>query len=79
MLQPSLPSIESRRSWHVAFAAVAILACSFGSPWIMAVGLKVIAAEMGGARSYPALAVSLACVESMAAHAPVPVMGALPA
>jgi MFS family permease len=33
---------------------------SFGAPWITAVGLKPIAAEMGGARSVPALANSIA-------------------
>ena len=33
---------------------------SFGGPWITAVGLKAIAADTGGARSVPSLAVSLA-------------------
>ena len=35
------------------------LGMSFGAPWITAVGLKQIAAEMGDARSVPALASSL--------------------
>jgi MFS family permease len=33
---------------------------SFGGPWITAVGLKAIAADMGGARTVPSLATSLA-------------------
>ena len=39
--------------------ALACLGMSFGAPWITAVGLKSIAAEMGGVRSVPALAGSL--------------------
>ncbi len=53
-------SIESRASWVVASVALAILAISFGGPWIVVVGLKQIAAETGGARSVPALAGALA-------------------
>ena len=37
-----------------------LLGLSFGGPWITSVGLKAIAEEMGGARSVPALAGSLA-------------------
>lgn len=37
-----------------------MLATSFGALWIVAVGLKAIAADFGGARSEPALASSLA-------------------
>ena len=37
-----------------------LLGLSFGGPWITAVGLKEIAADTGGARQVPALAVSLA-------------------
>lgn len=39
---------------------LAILALSFGAPWIIIVALKLIAAETGGMRSVPALASSLA-------------------
>jgi MFS family permease len=53
-------SIESRASWVVASVSLAILAISFGGPWIVVVGLKLIAAETGGARSVPALAGALA-------------------
>ena len=53
-------SVESRASWVVASVSLVLLGMSFGAPWITAVGLKTIAAEMGGARSVPALANSLA-------------------
>ena len=53
-------SIETRTSWVVAGISLALLGFSFGGPWITAVGLKAIAEEMGGARSVPALASSLA-------------------
>ena len=57
---PSLPtSIETRQSWLVATAALAVLMMSFGAAWIVAVALKDIAAEAGGARSVPALAAAL--------------------
>ena len=53
-------SIETRDSWVVASVSLLLLGMSFGGPWITAVGLKEIAAESGGARSVPSLAVSLA-------------------
>lgn len=53
-------SIETRASWGVAVAALICLGMSFGAPWITTVGLKTIAAEMGDARSVPALASALA-------------------
>ena len=53
-------SIESRTSWVVATVSLLLLGMSFGGPWITAVGLKQIAADTGGARSVPSLAVSLA-------------------
>ena len=40
----------------VASVSFMLLGLSFGAPWIAAVGLKAIAADMGGARSVPALA-----------------------
>jgi MFS family permease len=60
MLQSPSHSIETRTSWAVASAALFVLAMSFGAPWITAVALKDIAGEVGGARSVPALATSLA-------------------
>ena len=59
-------SIETRTSWVVAAISLALLGMSFGGPWITAVGLKSIAAEMGGSRSVPALASSLAWFGSAA-------------
>jgi MFS family permease len=53
-------SVESKSSWIVASVVLAILALSFGAPWIVIVALKLIAAEIGGMRSVPALASSLA-------------------
>ena len=52
--------MRTRASWVVASVSLVLLGMSFGAPWITAVGLKTIAAEMGGARSVPALANSLA-------------------
>src|SRR5262249_60495132 len=53
-------SIETRTSWVVATVSVILLGLSFGGPWIVAVGLKAIAADMGGQRTAPALGGSLA-------------------
>jgi MFS family permease len=53
-------SIETRASWIVASLSLVMLGLSFGGPWITAVGLKEIAADTGGARQVPSLAVSLA-------------------
>src|SRR4029453_15062226 len=55
-------SIETKSSWVVATVALAILALSFGAPWITIVALKLIAAETGGLRSVPALASALAWI-----------------
>ena len=60
MLQSSPHSIETRASWITGLVALAILSVAFGGPWILTVALKEIAAEMGGARSVPALASFLA-------------------
>src|SRR5689334_25074944 len=59
MLQ-SPSSIETRDSWIVASVALLIMMMAFGAAWIIAVALKDIAAEAGGARSIPALASALA-------------------
>jgi MFS family permease len=55
-----VPSVETKASWTAATVALVILALSFGAPWITIVALKLIAAELGGLRSVPALATSLA-------------------
>jgi MFS family permease len=63
MLQ-SPSSIETRDSWIVASVALVIMMMAFGAAWIIAVALKDIAAETGGARSIPALASALAWLGS---------------
>jgi MFS family permease len=57
-------TIETRSSWIVASVSVALLSLSFGALWITAVGLKSVAADLGGARSAPSLANSLAWLGS---------------
>src|SRR5437764_2005966 len=52
--------IDSGASWAVSFTALAISSVSFGAPYITVVALKPIAAELGSARSVPALAFALA-------------------
>lgn len=63
MPQP-FSSIETRTSWVVAFVALLAMLMAFGGAWITAVALKDIAAEVGGARSVPALASALAWLGS---------------
>src|SRR3954468_14838951 len=53
-------TIETRASWVVAFTALGIYSLSFGAPIATVVALKDIAGELGGTRSVPALAYSLA-------------------
>ena len=53
-------SLETRYSWIAASLSVLVLTMSYGSFWIIAVGLKQVAAETGGSRSVPSLASSLA-------------------
>jgi len=55
-----MPSIETRTSWAIAFTAVVVMSIAYGAPFVAVVALKPIAAELGSARSVPALAYSLA-------------------
>lgn len=64
MLQSSLPSVESKKSWAVATVALVTMLMAFGAAWITAVALKDIAAEVEGIRSIPALASALAWLGS---------------
>ena len=64
MLQSPFSSIETKASWAVATAALVTMLMAFGAAWITAVALKDIAAEVGGARSIPALASALAWLGS---------------
>src|SRR4051794_25492323 len=63
---PRTASVESRASWVVALTALGIYTVSFGAPTITVVALKPIAAELGSARSVPALAFALAWFGSAA-------------
>jgi MFS family permease len=53
------PTIESRTSWVVAFASMAIMAVSYGSPLLSVIAMQPIAATFDNHRSIPALASSL--------------------
>ncbi len=59
-----MTSVETRSSWLVASVALVILSISFGAPYVGIVALDTIAGEVGGARSVPALAGSLAWLGS---------------
>jgi MFS family permease len=56
MLHAPFHSVETKASWTIAAISLTILSVAFGAPWILLTALKEIAAEMGGARSVPALA-----------------------
>jgi MFS family permease len=56
----AMRSVETRSSWIIASVSLLLLGMSFGAMWITAVGLKAVAADMGGARSVPSLATSMA-------------------
>jgi MFS family permease len=60
MHQPAPRLIDSKSSWVVASVSVLVLGTAFGAPWLAAVSLKDIAAEVGGTRAVPALATALA-------------------
>ena len=55
-----MPSIETRASWAIAFIVLAVMSFAFGAPFVTVVALKPIAAELGSARTVPALGYSLA-------------------
>jgi MFS family permease len=52
-------SVETRYGWAVVAASTALVAVSFGSNYLVVVGLKPIAEEFGWPRSIPSLAYSL--------------------
>jgi MFS family permease len=57
---PPGESIETRASWVIAFTVLLITAIAFGAPLVAVAGLRPIAEELGGQRSVPGLAFSLA-------------------
>jgi MFS family permease len=52
-------TVETKRSWAIAFAALAIMVVSYGSPLMTSVALPQIAAAFDDQRSVPALANAL--------------------
>ena len=52
--------IDSREAWVVAVAALAIASICMGAPLVSSVALKHVAADLGGYRSIPSAALSLA-------------------
>lgn len=52
-------SVETSYGWAVVAASTALVAVSFGSNYLVVVGLKPIAEEFGWPRSIPSLAYSL--------------------
>jgi MFS family permease len=53
-------SVETRASWLVAFAILALFSVTYGAPLVLVVALKPIAADLDAPRSVPALAAALA-------------------
>ena len=53
-------TVETRKSWIVCLTALGVAAVSYGAPVVPVVALKQIAADLGGERSVPSLAYSLA-------------------
>jgi MFS family permease len=60
----SFSSIETNASWIAASVVLFIFTFSFGAPLVAPVALKQLAADLGSARSVPALANSLAWLSS---------------
>lgn len=56
--------IDSLTAWKASLVALLCLGLAFGAPLVATVSLKSIAADMGGARSVPALGGSLAWLGS---------------
>jgi MFS family permease len=52
-------AMESAASWRIAVMSMMIIAIGWGAPYLVAVSLKSMAADLGSARSVPSLASSL--------------------
>ena len=61
---PPAQTVETRASWFAAGVVLFVFTFSYGAPLVAVVALKPIAAELGSARSIPALANSLAWLGS---------------
>jgi len=55
---------ETRRSWWIATASMLIIFVGWGAPYVVAVALKPIAADLAVPRSIPSFATSLAYIGS---------------
>src|SRR5471030_2353349 len=61
-LAETIHNIESRQGWIVAIASMLIVSIGFGTPYVVVVGLKPIAAELDWPRAVPSLANALAYI-----------------
>ena len=52
-------SVETRTSWVVTCIALAILSITYGSPLVVVVAMKAIAADLNAPREVPSLAASM--------------------
>jgi len=52
--------IESPTSWRIAVVSMLVISIGWGAPYLIAVALKPMAADLGSARSVPSLASSFA-------------------
>ncbi|MGN6460882.1 MAG: MFS transporter [Pseudolabrys sp.] len=59
MTPPHPTTVETRASWIVATVVLGLMTVAFGGPWIASVAMTNIAAEVNGARTVPAAAMSL--------------------
>ncbi|HXP73868.1 MAG TPA: MFS transporter [Stellaceae bacterium] len=54
--------IESAASWRIAVVSMLVISIGWGAPYLIAVALKPMAADLGSARSVPSLASSFAYI-----------------
>jgi len=54
--------IETPASWRIAVVSMLVIAIGWGAPYLISVALKVMAADLGAARSVPSFAASLCYV-----------------
>ena len=54
------PRVDSREAWVTTFAALVIASVALGAPYLVSVALRPIAEDLGGYRSIPSAAASLA-------------------
>src|SRR6266851_9641965 len=63
-LQETADGAETRSLWWVAIASLLIIFIGWGAPYVVAVALKPMAADLGAERSVPSLASALAYIGS---------------